>query len=78
MEEQQVTVLGRTGPVEPGWLRELRSRSSAGSFAESSLAKLWADADSPSVCDEIARIREAHKQEPSAFEPEDEPLTRDS
>ena len=46
--------------------------------ADSPLAKLWAEAYSPSVCDEIARVREAHKQEASALEPEDEPLTRDS
>jgi hypothetical protein len=78
MEEQQTTVLGRTGPVESGWLRELRSRSSGNSFAESPLAKLWAEADGPSVCDEIARIREAHEQEASELEPEDEPLTRDT
>ena len=78
MEEQQATVLGRVGPVEPGWLREMRSRSSAGSFAESPLAKLWANADNPSASDAIARMREAHKQEASGLEPEDEPLTRDT
>jgi hypothetical protein len=78
MEEQQAKELGRVGPVEPGWLRELRSRSSAGGFAESPLAKLWAKADSPSVSDDIARIREAHKREAPALEPEDEPLTRDT